>query len=502
LFWVGRYVTAFREVGDVLTVGPPLGPDRMRALGLDPRDAARYANDIEASLGRDEILENLLPAGWSPDLIVAISNFGVQLTPDMRSLDCPRVYISIDTWQCPLDYMDALQFHMVFVAQRSFVQALRATGSRHVFWLPLACEPEAHHPTHTPPKFDISFAGSVASGIHDTRARLLEVLASRFNVHCVANVYGEDYCKALCAGALTFNHAAVKDVNMRVFEAMSMGVPLLTNRDADFNGLFDLFDADKHLIAYDSEADLLDKCDYYLKHPEAARVIAEAAFAEVRANHTYGHRVREILRITSELVPGFPDCRPDRKAATRLILRHVPWGAKRVLDVGLGLSDARAVLRVLGVKEFIGIGEPGSAPGGEWDKVYSWPFPEALRGTMDAALITGLAGEMQEFEIVCARVAESLADGGTILIGLSEDEFQTLNSSIGTDGLMTSFRRMDCHATGLLLDYPPDDSSPEYLIIGRKRSRTLHSVVAEGLANIDIEYGEALRWVETLAPDQ
>jgi hypothetical protein len=66
-------------------------------------------------------------------------------------------------------------------------------------------------------------------------------------------------CAAFARARLTFNHSAVYEPNMRIFEVLAMGGALLTNREAERNGLLDLFRDGEHLVVYNSEADLLDK---------------------------------------------------------------------------------------------------------------------------------------------------------------------------------------------------------------------------------------------------
>lgn len=294
--WVEHYVAAFRAAHDTLVLGPR--PDGAALQSWDRHKAAHLIqpNDIVCDFPDGTALESLLPEGWTPDLVVGIAGIGgAPLYPRVAELPWPSAFITVDTWQCLLDYREAVQYDMVFAAQREFVEPLRATGSRHVFWLPLACAPEAHFPTETAPTHDIAFAGSATMPVHRARRRLLEGLAQRFSVIAQEQVFGPDLCAFFAQGRLAFNQAAVQELNMRIFEALAMGRPLLTNADSAGNGLLDLFVDGKHLIVYDGEADLYEKAAAYLADPERREAMARAGRDEVLARHTYTHRVATIV---------------------------------------------------------------------------------------------------------------------------------------------------------------------------------------------------------------
>lgn len=81
---------------------------------------------------------------------------------------------------------------------------------------------------------------------------------------------------------------------LRVFEIMGSEGFLLTNYQADFDGSFT---AGEDYVYFDSREDLLDKCGYYLMdaHEAERKEIAHNGYEKVLGNHTYDHRVREML---------------------------------------------------------------------------------------------------------------------------------------------------------------------------------------------------------------
>lgn len=81
-------------------------------------------------------------------------------------------------------------------------------------------------------------------------------------------------------------------IPLRAFDIIGAGGFLLTNYQADFS---DCFVPDEDFVYYESKEDLLQKLEYYLTHDDERIAIAENGFHRLEANHTYYHRVEEIL---------------------------------------------------------------------------------------------------------------------------------------------------------------------------------------------------------------
>lgn len=77
-----------------------------------------------------------------------------------------------------------------------------------------------------------------------------------------------------------------------VFDIMGSGGFLMSNFQLDF---LDLFVPGKDFVYYESKENILDKIRYYLAHEEERRAVARNGHNKVAANHTYRHRVREML---------------------------------------------------------------------------------------------------------------------------------------------------------------------------------------------------------------
>jgi spore maturation protein CgeB len=104
----------------------------------------------------------------------------------------------------------------------------------------------------------------------------------------------------LAAARISLNrHIDVADGyanNMRLYESTGVGTLLLT--DAKRN-LPELFDVGKEVVSYEGPDDLVEKIEYYLAHDDERREVAAAGQRRTLAEHTYAHRMGELVGILS-----------------------------------------------------------------------------------------------------------------------------------------------------------------------------------------------------------
>lgn len=81
-------------------------------------------------------------------------------------------------------------------------------------------------------------------------------------------------------------------IPLRAFDILGSGGFLLSNYQEDF---LEYFTPGEDFVCYESEADLLQKLDYYLTHEDERQAIAKNGHAKVAASHTYCDRVRQML---------------------------------------------------------------------------------------------------------------------------------------------------------------------------------------------------------------
>lgn len=83
-------------------------------------------------------------------------------------------------------------------------------------------------------------------------------------------------------------------IPLRCMDIMGAGGFLLSNYQADF---YEHFIPGEDMVLYESQEDLLSKCNYYLKH-EAERIqIAANGYGKIKESHTYEVRLKEIFEI-------------------------------------------------------------------------------------------------------------------------------------------------------------------------------------------------------------
>lgn len=458
--WMPHLVKAFASRAEVVTVGPLA-------------DGWPYPNHIETDLGALHSLYDALPPNWMPDLVFAVSGGGAAMLTRTHDLPCPTVFYSVDTWQCYMDYVEAPHYDIVFAGQRSYIPLLRATGSRHVFWLPLACDPECHRPMPDQSKHcDIVFVGGTSKPVHHQRASLLNALSRQFTVEVFEGAYGEDMCRAFARGRLAFNHSSVEDVNMRIFEALAMGCALLTNRDSQVNGLFEWFEDGRHLIVYDSERELLKKARQYAHDGVRLKTIGEAGRAQVLANHTYLHRVDTVLETVRRLIGNARNHGVHAKRRPDDLTFHLPLIPGRVLDIGMQVEASKYSLARDGVTWFAGLTvDPHlrRRRAGSFHEV-SAVVPREWLAAFDTVVVSNPAGADFNGKDLLRIAWTCLAEGGTILVEIGPGRVAHSDG----ESLESWFRKSDFHLTHTVTR--PNGCT---LVTARKRTRRLRSIAAE-----------------------
>jgi hypothetical protein len=217
-----------------------------------------------------------------------------RLLADLR----PCAWWAIDT-HLDLDWYlaKAPDFDLTFTAQRDGAEQLRGAGVTAVHWLPLACDPEIHRRHEVPKSLDVCFVGNLFPG---ERSDLVRLIQRRFRDTFVGQRFFDEMAQTYSASRIVFNRSLRNDINMRVFEALACGSLLLTN-DLSENGQAELFRDGVHLATYRGAEELLDKINFYLCRNELREQIAARGRDEVRARHTYKHRMETILAAAAKL---------------------------------------------------------------------------------------------------------------------------------------------------------------------------------------------------------
>lgn len=194
-------------------------------------------------------------------------------------------------------YNAMYDFDYAFFAQKQAIN--EAAWMRGATWLPVACDPKVHMPPRDiEPVTEVVFVGHLY-GEHpwyERRRDLLDKLARRYDLGVYENVYHQDMAQAHANGKVVFNVSTMGDLNMRVFEAMCSGRPLVTDA-VPGAGLDKLFIPGVHYLPYSTEQELYENIDYLLGDPEARQNIANNALMAVTSKHTYEHRAKQMLEV-------------------------------------------------------------------------------------------------------------------------------------------------------------------------------------------------------------
>lgn len=233
---------------------------------------------------------------FTPDLFLFIEGGSMRLFPTgLERLNCLTAWYGIDSH---MDYAKHVRigrlFDVTFIAQKEFVNKMREDGLRQVYWLPLAFAPELHPEENVERSYNIAYVGSNNAIMHPVRHALLNRISKEF-----ANVYmgmlspvemGRVYAQA----RMVFNKSVNNDVNMRYFEAMGAGAVLLTDH-AEKNGVEELFTEGDHYLEYQDEDSLIALIKELSLNSARCQRIGETARQHILANHTYAHRVSDLL---------------------------------------------------------------------------------------------------------------------------------------------------------------------------------------------------------------
>lgn len=215
-------------------------------------------------------------------------------------------------------------FDFVFTIQRGeCLDLIKAAGAGEVHYLPMACDPVVHYPVELSPEekarwgSPISFVGA---GYHNRQQVFASFAEMPFKIWGTEwpgckpfdrmvqedgrRLTPEEYVKIFSSTDININlHSSTERdgvdpsgdfVNPRTFELASCGAFQLCD---ERNLLGELFEPGREIVTFSSVTDLKEKIDYYLNHPEERAEVAKRARKKVLENHTYGHRLRDMLSI-------------------------------------------------------------------------------------------------------------------------------------------------------------------------------------------------------------
>lgn len=280
----------------VITIGPTFPSELIETWQLQNLKRPFVTPDIETEFVPDmqALIADAAP-DQRPDLYLWVESVGGYFPENIDAVGCPTACWLIDTHlNLPWHLQWAERFDFVFLAQQEYLQRFRDKGmSAH--WLPLGCDPEIHAPAaNLPKKYDLSFVGSLSH--NPRRHQLLQRLDEKLGIHS-ERCWWDDMARVISQSRITFNNAVKNDLNMRVFEALSIGTLLVTDQALN-SGQEILFKNGEDLAVYRHDEELVDVVRFYLNNPALQDDIGQRGRKLVHNAHTYAHRAADLLAVT------------------------------------------------------------------------------------------------------------------------------------------------------------------------------------------------------------
>jgi len=216
---------------------------------------------------------------WKPDLWLQIDAGWWLQKPDAG------VVAHIATDPHVLDYSKQReQCDYFFNMQRSYMKE----GDIH---LPYAFDPTVHRPLDIQKEYD----GCLVGLQYETRTQLVRALrGAGYNIEYSIGAVYDEFNVLYNKSRVALNWSSLLDLNARTFEAMGMGIPLLTNR---IPALDEFFEEGQHYEGFSSIPEAVDRFENLIEDDEhfTADYLARTAYEEVIEKHTYDHRIQQIL---------------------------------------------------------------------------------------------------------------------------------------------------------------------------------------------------------------
>ena len=315
-----RYMAPPRLAAEQIVCGPDFADERDRAgrwLSLKT-PAGEY--DLAAVLAR-------LPAEQKPDAVVCLVDAARRSLPrNLGSFKGPRVLLVADTHHLKAPLVGMLRYatsepftRTVLLYDRHHASIFRSAGIRNLHWFPGLTFPHEDATVtavrRTVRATRIGFVGQVGA-FHPRRARVVAALQER-GLPLVVKALPQAAGLAFYGESLLgLNTSLNGDLNLRIFEIISTGAALITDRLAPESGLSTLLAEGRERLAYDGVEDLADTLIDALAQPERTREIGAAGAAWFDLHFNAALRREQFSRLVQDGVSpemyAFPEAEKTR----------------------------------------------------------------------------------------------------------------------------------------------------------------------------------------------
>lgn len=297
-----------------LLIGPLYNPGvlgayrhhpRIRWFNSSPSGAAdqAFVYDFPKTTFADFLTHLPLPGNWQPDILVWWDLIYQAVPPGIE--DCPfPTAVIVGDWN--IHFLPSRIYTGAFdyiLGDRKLIQFLQQVGVTHChYWPGFSFEPEKHKRLPSEVRiYDVTFVGNLNHRVQQERGTYLEKLAQladRYRIQIVGGVYGEAYTRLLNQSKMVFNFSIRGEMNMRAYEAPACGA-LLLMEDSNLE-VRDFLTDGISCVLY-NRANLVDKIQYYLSHPDLLQQVASAGHAAIQS-HSYEKQFEHLIPL---LEPAF-----------------------------------------------------------------------------------------------------------------------------------------------------------------------------------------------------
>lgn len=205
---------------------------------------------------------------------------------------------------------EAMAYDHVFVGSSGGLASLEAHGIRHAHYLALGCDPSVHKPLRARGVFraNVVFAGEASSRRELFLTELVEFGLALWGPgwrrtglkdYCRGELpTHEDFVRAYAGATVAVNvhRSEGPGLNRRAFEVAAIGVTQVIDARAD---LGQHFEDGTEVLVYSTPEQLKGQVKRAVQEDKYRERLAENARQRAIRNHTYMHRMRELLSVVT-----------------------------------------------------------------------------------------------------------------------------------------------------------------------------------------------------------
>lgn len=260
-------------------------------IKFDFVDNCKVSSWLDADMGAFDLVEycerQALPTRY--DLVIVFTDEDASLFPfNTRSFHCPTVLLLNDTHHFPrpismmIEYARAEKFDVVVNQFTAHHVHWFGQAGLDCAWVPGLLTKHCPMPIRDTRKDRVAFIGHTWD-YHAYRCSMIEEM-KRAGIPCdVRKASRAEAARTYAETLISFNCSLNSDINIRNFEVLSSGGFLLTDALPQETGFARLFRPGEACEIYHGRDELMNKIEFYRRHPVAAADIARRGFAHFEA---------------------------------------------------------------------------------------------------------------------------------------------------------------------------------------------------------------------------